>query len=67
MQERAGGVEYQVHVGQRGVQSGRVVQGNGPMRQVEPPGQRGDGRPAPAREQGPVTAPGAYRAIMAPV
>ncbi len=56
VQERAGGVKDEVHVGQCGVQRGRVVQGQSPVRQVEVPGQSGDGWRAPACEKGPVTA-----------
>ena len=56
VQERAGGVQDQVHAGQRGGQRGRVVQGQSPVRQVEALGQRGDGGRAAAGEQGPVTA-----------
>jgi hypothetical protein len=56
VQERAGGVQYQVHIRQRGGQRARVVQGQRPVGQVEAPGQRGDGRRAAAGEQGLVTA-----------
>jgi hypothetical protein len=56
VQERASGVKDQIHVDQRGGQRGRVVQGQLPVGQVEAPGQRSDGRRAPAGEQGLVTA-----------
>ena len=45
-----------MHIGQRGVQRGRVVQGHSPVRQAELPGQRGDGRRGAPGEDGPVPA-----------
>jgi hypothetical protein len=56
VQERAGGVQDQVHAVQRGCQRGLVVQGCCPVPQAELLGQRGDGRRAAAREYRPVTA-----------
>ena len=56
VQERAGGIQDQVHAGQRSGQCGWVVQGQDPVGQVEALGQCGDGWRAAACEQGPVTA-----------
>jgi hypothetical protein len=46
VQERARGVEYEMHAVQRGSQRGWVLQGHCPVLQAEVLGQRGDGRRA---------------------
>jgi hypothetical protein len=56
MQEWSGGIEYQVHVGQRPLQCARIIQAQNPMRQAETFGKIADGWRAPTGKHGAVTA-----------